>query len=383
MKIQCVRTYQLRCQLAEPFAWSQNRTTTRESLLVEIITETGEVGWGECFGPAAVNQAAVASVYAPRILRLDPLETDVIWHQLWQGTFDAARRGVMLAAISGIDMALWDLKGVVLGQPVSTLMGGRARDQVLGYATGMYFRDLPEPALVDALVAEAVGYRDQGFTALKIKIGKRLDFDERLVVAVRQALPELTLMADANHAYDLPEAIRIGRILGEHRFAWFEEPTSPEHPQLYRQLHDKVAVPLAAGECEQTRYGFQALLAPGGIQFAQPDLGYCGGPSEALKIRAVAAALGVNVVPHAWGTMVNLAATAHFLASAYQEPGRKESAGPMLECDRSPNPLRDELFSTPVQLARGTVQVPNAPGLGVAVDAAALRSFCAHRTETT
>ena len=155
-------------------------------------------------------------------------------------------------------------------------------------------------------------------------------------------------MADSNHAYDLPEAIRIGRVLDEHGFAWFEEPLSPEYESQFRQLHDKIDVPIATGECEQTRYGFQRLLSPGGVQIAQPDLAYCGGISEALKIRTIASSLGVNVIPHCWGTMLNLAAATHFLASGYREPGRAEDGGAILELDRTPNPLRDELFETPV-----------------------------------
>jgi D-galactarolactone cycloisomerase len=260
-------------------------------------------------------------------------------------------------------------------------MGGRFRDQVHGYATGMYFRDLPDAALIDALIAEASGYCEQGFRALKIKIGRNASFDRKLIEVMRQALPEMTLMADANHAYDLPEAIRIGRTLDEADFAWFEEPVSPEHPELYRQLHEKLCVPLAGGECEQTRYGFQSLLASGGVQFAQPDLAYCGGPSEALKIRAVAASHGVNVVPHAWGTMVNLAAATHFLATAYREPGCAEAGELRLECDRSPNPLRDEMFETPLQIDDGIVAVPKDSGLGVAIDRSAMQSFRVHETE--
>jgi D-galactarolactone cycloisomerase len=299
----------------------------------------------------------------------------VLWHRMWQSSLDFARRGVMMAAISGIDMALWDLKGKSLGVSVSELLGGRYRDSLGCYATGMYFRDLPETALIDALVGEACTYRQQGFRAMKIKVGRNLPFDLRLIAAVRAALPEITLMADANHAYDLAEATRIGAALDEAGYAWFEEPLSPEHPQLYRLLQDKLRLPLAAGECEQTRYGFQSLLSPGGVQLAQPDLAYCGGPSEALKIRAVAAALGVSVTPHVWGTMLNLAAASHFLASAYVEPGRATPAVPMLENDRTPNPLRDGIFSTAVAVDEGIAQVPTAPGLGVAIDAAAMRSF--------
>ena len=216
---------------------------------------------------------------------------------------------------------------------------------------------------------------------MKIKVGKNLEFDTRQIAAMRDAMPDTMLMADSNHAYDLPEAIRIGRLLDEHGYAWFEEPLSPEYEAQFRQLHEKVDVPIATGECEQTRYGFQRLLSSGGVQIAQPDLAYCGGISEALKIRTVASSLGVNIIPHCWGTMLNLAAATHFLASGYREPGRAEDEGAILELDRTPNPLRDELFETPVELDRATVRVPTAPGLGVIVDRSAMQSFRVNETE--
>lgn len=381
MKIECIRTHHLRDELDEPFGFSQWSYNTRNTLWVEIVADDGTVGWGECYGPAEVYQAAVNSFYGPRLLGHDPIAIDRLWHNMWQWSLDFARGGIMMGAMSGIDMALWDLKGKSLGMSVSELIGGRYRDSFPCYATGMYFKDMPEDQLLDSLVAEAVGYRDQGFGAMKIKVGKNLDFDIRQIAAMRAAMPDTMLMADSNHAYDLPEAIRIGRVLEEHNYAWFEEPLSPEHVSQFRQLQDKIDVPVATGECEQTRFGFQKLLSSGGVQIAQPDLAYCGGISEALKIRTIASSLGVNVVPHCWGTMLNLAAATHFIASGYREPGRAEDSGSILEYDRTPNPLRDELFSTPVIIENGNVQVPTSPGLGVVVDQAALQSFEVKQTE--
>jgi D-galactarolactone cycloisomerase len=381
MRIDCIRTYHLRHDLPEAFGFSQWYYGVRNALWVEVVADDGTNGWGECYGPAEVNQAAVTSFYGPRLLGLDPLATDRLWHGMWQGSLDFARGGVMMGAMSGIDMALWDLKGHALGRSVSELIGGCYRDSLPCYATGMYFRDMPDDPLIERLVGEAVEYRQGGFEALKIKIGKNLAFDLRLIAAMRRALPATVLMADANHAYDLPEAVRVGRVLDEHGFAWFEEPLSPECVFQFRQLHEKLDVPLASGECEQTRYGFQRLLSAGGVQVAQPDLAYCGGISEALKIRAIASSLGVNVVPHCWGTMLNLAAATHFLASSYREPGRAEDGGAILELDRTPNPLRDELFEKPLEIVSGTVRVPTGPGLGVTVNRSALQSFRVTETE--
>jgi len=376
MRISCVRTYRLSCNISEPLNFSQWGYSTRHSLLVRLTADNGLDGWGECYGPVAVTQAAISSFYAPLVIGLDPRQTDVIWHRLWRSSLDFARRGVMMGAMSGIDMALWDLKGKAFGIPVSELLGGRFRDEVACYATGMYFRERPEGEMIEETIKEAAGYRERGFTALKIKIGKNPGFDATLVREMREAFPDCLLMADSNHAYDLPEAVSLGKVLEEAGFAWFEEPLSPDYPELYRQLHDAVRVPLAAGECEQTRFGFWALLSPGGIDIAQPDLAYCGGLSEALRIRGIASTLGVNVVPHVWGTMLNLAAATHFLASDFRHPGRAEQSNGMLECDRTPNPLRDHIFSLPMCIDNGKARVPTEPGLGVEVDLKAMESFC-------
>jgi D-galactarolactone cycloisomerase len=367
--------HHLRHRLEQPFGFSQWTYDTRNALLVEIITESGLVGWGECYGPAEVTLAAIESFYAPRLIGQDPLQTDRIWQEMWRASLDFARGGVMMGAISGIDMGLWDLKGKALRLPVSELIGGRYIDQIRCYATGMYFRDLPQGELIDLLVSEAQGYLDEGFHAFKIKIGKTVRFDKILIGRIRKSLPDVVIMADSNHAYSLPEAISIGRVLDEYDYAWFEEPLSPEFHNQFRFLQEKLDLPLASGECEQTRFGFQRLLSSGGIQIAQPDLAYCGGLSEAIKIRALASSMGINVVPHVWGTQLNLAAAVHFLATTYVEPGRAESELPLLEMDRTTNPLRDDLFGVSLQVENGVVEVPSFPGLGVIPDDSCLEHF--------
>ena len=381
--IQSIRTFRLSHKLEGGFGFSQWHYDVRNALLVEVVDDSGATGWGECYGPAEVTQSAIASFYAPLLIGWDPLRNEAAWQHCWRASLDFARKGIMMGAMSGLDMALLDLKGKLLGVSASELMGGRVRDVVHCYATGMYFQKVPEPKLLDSILAEAGEYAAQGYKAMKIKVGKNMAFDKRQIVEMRRALPDTQLMADSNHAYDLPEAIEIGRVLDEHRFAWFEEPLSPQHVGMFRQLADKVDVPIATGECEQTRWGFQELLSHGGVQIAQPDLAYCGGPTEALKIRGIASSLGINVVPHAWGTMLNLASATHFLASAYVEPGRVEPAEPLLETDRTPNPMRDEMYATGLEISGGVATVPTTPGLGVEPDRAAMKTFCVQETEKT
>jgi len=379
--IERIRTYRLLHKLEESFGFSQWHYDTRQALLVELVDDSGAIGWGECYGPAEVTQAAINSFYAPLLIGWNPLHNEAAWQHCWRASLDFARKGIMTGAMSGLDMAMLDLKGKMLNASASELMGGRFRDELPCYATGMYFRKVPEPQLVDLILKEAADYVEQGYGALKIKVGKNVAFDKKLAAEMRRAFPSIRLMADSNHAYDLPEAIEIGRVLDEHGYAWFEEPLSPELSPQYRQLSDKLDLPLATGECEQTRWGFQNLLAAGGVQIAQPDLSYCGGPSEALKIRSIASSLGINVVPHVWGTMLNLASATHFLASTYVEPGRSEVAPPLLELDRTPNPMRDEMYAVFPDISGGVIKVPSAPGLGVEPDRAAMKSFCIQETE--
>ena len=379
--IECIRTYRLRHKLEQSFGFSQWHYDTRNALLVEVVDDSGACGWGECYGPAEVTQSAISSFYAPLLLGWHPLQNEAAWHSCWRASLDFARKGIMMGAMSGLDMALFDLKGKLLGVSASELMGGRIRDSVSCYATGMYFRKVPEVELLEMILAEAGGYAAQGYTALKIKVGKNTSFDLQLIREIRRAFPGLRLMADSNHAYDLPEATKVGRVLDQEAYAWFEEPLSPEHRGLFRQLADKLDLPIATGECEQTRWGFQDLLAPGGVQIAQPDLAYCGGPTEALRIRAIASSHGINVVPHAWGTMLNLASATHFLASTAVEPGRAESVEPLLEVDRTPNPMRDAMYAVPLEIANGIAKVPTKPGLGVEPDRAAMKTFTAQQTE--
>ena len=188
-------------------------------------------------------------------------------------------------------------------------------------------------------------------------------------------------MADANHAYDINEAVIIGKLLEENNYSWFEEPLSPTQLNLYSSLSNKLDIAVSAGESEQTRWGFQKMLDCKAVTIIQPDMAYCGGPSEALKIRSIASSYGINTIPHCWGTQLNLSCAAHFLSTSMIEPGRNEEPLLMLEVDHTPNPLRDDIFNNKVIITKGNVQVPNEPGLGVEINLDAMLKFCIHQTE--
>ena len=379
--IERIRTYLLEHKLDEPIGFSQWYYSKRNALLIEVVDSSGASGWGECYGPAGVTQTAVEQFYAPILIGQDALLNERLWSMCWHASHDFAMQGVMMGAISGLDMALLDLKGKLLNVSASVLLGGAEHDQLKGYATGMYFTLQEEHALLDSILTEAGEHVAKGFGALKIKVGKNIAFDRMLIEAMRKTFQDQTLMADSNHAYDLNEAIEMGRWLEAHQYRWFEEPLSPTQPAALAMLCEKLDIAVATGECEQTRWGFEKLLHAGAATILQPDMAYCGGPTEALKIRALASAKGVNVIPHCWGTQLNLACAAHFLATTSAEPGRGEPQALMLEVDNSPNPMRTEMYQTSVEIERGRVQVPKGAGLGVEPDLKALQPFCINQTE--
>ena len=375
MQVTGIRTYPLRAKLEVPFGFSQFYFEHREALLVEVTCEDGAAGWGECFGPALPAQAAIESCVAHLVVGHNAFDTELIWHRVWQRNLDHARHGSLMAALSGVDMALWDLKGRLAGLPLHRLLGGARVEQVPCYATGHYLRRVPEDEALGIILDEAAGYVDAGFGALKIKIGKNLAFDRRLIGAVRDKLPDVTLMADANHAYSLNEATRMGRVLDEHGYFFFEEPVAPHAFEDFALLRSKLDVAIAGGEAEHTRFGFRPLIESGGIDIAQPDLACCGGISEGLKIRTLANSRGVDVTPHAWGAGVGFAAALHFHATAPPNPGRFEETLLPLECDHSESPIRTRILSEAVTIEDGHARLPDRPGLGVEVDKEAMQEF--------
>lgn len=377
MKIARVETHVLCSRLENPFGFSQLYYEERENLLVQVTTEDGRTGWGESFGPARAPKAAIDSCIAPMVVGQNALNTEVIWHSVWQRFLDHARGGALMAGLSAVDIALWDLKGKLLGQPVYQLLGGARTDRIPCYATGHYFRRTDEDSLLEIILEEAAGHVEAGFQALKIKVGKNLAFDQRLIHTVFDEFPHITLMADANRAYSLREAVQVGRALEECSFLFFEEPLAPHALEDYARLRAKLDVPLAAGESEQTRFGFRRAIEAGAIDIAQPDLAFCGGISEGLKIRAIANAAGVDVTPHAWGTPVGFAAAVHFHATAPPNPGRFEDELLFLECDHSDSPVRDKVCPVRVEIEDGHALLPDRPGLGVEVDRDALAEFLA------
>ncbi|HEY5829258.1 MAG TPA: mandelate racemase/muconate lactonizing enzyme family protein [Hyphomicrobiaceae bacterium] len=373
MRIADVRTHVLEAKLSEPFAWSFNSTALRTACLVEIACEDGTVGWGECFGPAALN-AAIVAAFRPHLIGADPLAGDRIWLHLYNHFRDQGQRGLTITALSGVDVALWDIRGKHFGAPIHVLMGGPVRRQVAAYATGTYRRGDADP--LGYIVDEVKGYAREGFHAVKLKIGFGVPQDAALIRACRDAVgPKVGLMLDANHGYDVAEAIELGRRVAACDIGWYEEPVVPEDLAGYAEVRRGQPIPVAGGETWFTRWNFRDVFAARAADIIQPDICAAGGLTESKKIADMGEAFGVRCVPHVWGTGVGLATALQLLAVLPNNPPRHTPVEPILEFDRSEHPFRQAVLTSPIEHDGGIVRIPDGPGLGISVDRGALERF--------
>lgn len=371
MKIQSVHVYPLSTPLSQPFFFSQGWVSRRSSTLVEITTDTGLSGWGEAFTqglePPQIAAAAIESALKPLLLNEDPLATEVLWHRMYHATRDFGRKGSVLAAISAIDIALWDLAGKFYQVPIYQLLGGPFRTRVQAYATGFYRLSAQDES--SRLADEALAHYDAGFRAMKIKLGFGLASDEKAMAAIASALQgrDVTLMVDTNHAYGVADAIRLGRSLEPYRLRWYEEPVAPEHLSGYREVRQACSMPIAGGENEHTLYGFRDLFAAAAVDVAQPDIGSTGGFTACRHITALAQAHGVKLNPHVWGSAVAQAASLQLLAALPIPHHSVFPEEPIFEYDRSSHPFRLDLITEPILQQDGFVSIPSGPGLGIEV----------------
>ena len=374
MKIATVETIPIRQELKEPFGNAQGWTTSREYLLVRITADDGTVGYGECWGPIAGNHEVVRDIITPLILGEDPLNSARLWERIHFKLRWAYHSFAPYSALSGVDIALWDLKGKLLGLPISTLLGGTFRDRVCAYATGHYIRKVKTLDEQIAIIRdEAQTNLDKGFQMLKLKIGLALlgwgaREDIRLIEAFRAAVgDEHEFMVDANCAYAIPEALAVGRACEQLGVYWFEEPVPPHDYDGYAYLTGRLDVPIAGGEGWALLREFNEIFRRRAVSYAQPDVCSAGGITEVQRIAALAQAVNIDCIPHAWGTPIAIASSLHVLAN---KPGKA-----LLEFDQSENPIRDHLITEPFRLDNGFVSVPTGPGLGITIDETMLNTF--------
>lgn len=342
---------------------------SQDDLVILVSTDEGITGIGEVdSAPEAVRALvhqrgshAVATGLRDALIGEDPLDVERLWDRMYRSVIYVGRRGIAIHAISGIDIALWDIKGKALGKPVCELLGEPVHERIRAYAS-MLMPDTPEET------SERVGaLREHGFTAVKLgwgPLGADPEHDVRLAAAAREAGGDgVEIMIDAGLGYvaDAPKAIGVARELEQLGVYWLEEPFEPDEYEAYAELADAVEIPIAAGEQDVTRWGFRELIERGRVDLVQPDVTRCGGITELLRIAALAQEHGIAVVPHAWKSGIIKAASLHVNAVL---PGALFQEYCVAETEINTK-LTQQLL--PLE-ADGFVAVPTAPGLGIDLD---------------
>jgi L-alanine-DL-glutamate epimerase-like enolase superfamily enzyme len=385
VKIVDIRTIPLSYRCEAPYGSAGGMQARRGSLLVEIETDERVVGIGEAGVGGGATHDVIAKVLRPMLIGEDPLLIEGLWQKMFARTRQFGRRGIVMNAISGIDIALWDIAGKVAKLPLYRLLGG-CRDRVEAYASGGFYQ---AGKSVDDLAGEAEGYRARGFKGMKMKVGRNpstqthlrhlvdhaqlceVDPEEDIarVAAVRRALgPQAKLMVDINCAWSPAFAIEMGRALEPYKLYWIEEPVATDDIDGSARVSAALATPIAGYETEIGLYGFRELITRGAVDILQPDLAWAGGFSECRRIAALAHAHHLMVAPHSFAGAVLLAASLHFIASIPN--------GLVLEFDQNPNGLREELLKEPIRVeSDGMVKLSDRPGLGIELDRGAIERY--------
>ena len=347
---------------------------SQDALLIRIETDEGITGVGEVDSLPSVIKAIVdapashsnAMGLRSMLIGEDPLEIDRLWHKMYRGSIYYGRSSAAIHAMSGIDIALWDIKGKALGQPIHRLLGGPHREEIRAYASTL-MPDTPEEAgnVVSGLV-------DRGFTAIKLgwgPFGRDADLDVALVRAARESVGDhVDLMFDIGMGWpNADHAIRQVRRFEEYHPYWVEEPLWPDETAGYRKLADAVETRIACGEEDTTHWGFARLMEETRVDVIQPDVTRAGGISELVKIAQLADLRGVTMVPHSWSTGIIKAASLHVIGAmpnaTFLEYCVQETAlNQLLTVERFP-------------VVDGKVALPQKPGLGVEIDDEVVKRF--------
>ncbi|MBJ7503137.1 MAG: mandelate racemase/muconate lactonizing enzyme family protein [Burkholderiales bacterium] len=338
------------------------RSVKRDSVLVRIETEDGHVGWGEAHhgrAPGAIAKL-IDTTMRELVLNQDASDINGIWARVYKMQISTHGMGAAaVLALSGIDIALWDIRSQVDGQPLYRLLGGSSK-KIKAYAGGIAL-GWQEP---DSLANEALEHVATGYRALKLRVGDTAEKDIARVLAVRKAVgPEIDLLVDANTNYTLLDVRKVMPAFDEAGVTWIEEPFPPQDRKAYRMARSLGRVPFAAGENHFTRYEFATLLEDGDVQFMQPDLSKAGGVTESMRIAAMASANKLTVNPHTSATAINMATTIHYLC-AVDNPGYFEGDVTSL------NPFRDEMMDKVAYVldADGFVRPYDGIGIGLKIN---------------
>ena len=339
-------------------------------LIVEVSTDAGHVGIGNAALAPRVTKQVVDLYLKPLLIGKDPFDSEFLWQLMYRQTMAFGRKGIGMAAISAVDIAIWDILGKACGQPVFRLLGGRTKTRIPLYASRLYSQKLED------LAAEATKYRDEGYRAMKMRFGwgptdgaAGMARNVDLVRTIREAIGyEIDLMGDAYMGWDLDYARRMIPLLEPYRLRWLEEPVIPDDIHGYAALKALGRIPIAGGEHEFTLYGFRQLLEARAIDYIQFDTNRVGGITQARKVAALAEAHAVPVIPHA-GQMHNF----HVVMASLNSP--MAEFFPRVDVEIG-NELFWYIFDGEPEPVAGTIDLrEDVPGLGVKIKEGALKEF--------
>lgn len=345
------------------FRYAGGVCTGRLTSLVKVFTDDGIVGLGSVYSHPGLVRSIIEEQLRPLLIGEDPLEVEELWERCYSVTRWYGRKGAAVSALGGVDIALWDIRGKAAGKPIFELLGAQ-RNRVPAYASALLWKDS-----VEELQREAERHLANGFQAMKMRLGRRREYDRAALASVREAIgPNNRLMIDGNARYSLEQARSLVDDFKRADVFWLEEPFLPEKPDDFVALRqDLDGIPLSAGENEFGPQGFRELIDGGIVQIVQPDCCRCGGLTAALRIADAAAVRRLRVAPHTWSDAVALSANMHFVAA--------QSHAITVEMDQTGNPLIEELLTEPLTVVNGEVELPKAPGLGIELDPAVVDRY--------
>ena len=334
-----------------------------ETCLVKITTDSGHVGWGEALAPVVPQVIAelITQLFAPLLTGQSPFASQVLNARMYDAMRDRGHiTGYHIDALAAVDIALWDLKGQILDQPVYQLLGGAFREQIPCYVSG-----LPEPDL-PARCALALRWQQKGFNAIKLALGYGVQQDIENVRAIRDALgPHASLFLDAHWNYSVAQAAELANALHPLGVGFLEAPLLPEDIAGHRELRAKSPLPIALGETERTRYQFKPFIEQRAMDIVQPDVGRTG-ITELMHIASLAQTWNLQVAPHlSVGLGPCIAASIH-VAAALPNLFMLEYQPPVFE-------LANQLLDTPLVCEAGHYTLPQGAGLGIAINEARVR----------
>jgi D-arabinonate dehydratase/D-galactarolactone cycloisomerase len=359
---------------AYPYHWRSRASysPTVDTTIVKITTDTGLVGWGEAKAPVAptATAAIIRDLATGLLLGEDPTNPALQWERMYGSMrIRGHHTGFWMEAISGVDIALWDITGKALGVPLSKLLGGNFRQRVKVYASAIpgVRADAPDDAW-DRLRTTAEDIRQRGFRALKMGIGLGVAADLRSVSIVRETVgSDFLIFTDAAAMYNFPEAVALGRGLEELGVGWLEAPMPPEEVEGYGRLARTLDVPIAS-DLIFNRWQTRDLLVAGGVDVVQPDVCRAGGLTECKRIAELADAFGKAATPHvSIGSAIHFAASVHLAASLPNQS--------VMEFWYGANPIGDVILRRPFRVEQGYFWLPDGPGLGIDINEDALRRF--------